>query len=159
VILLPETRPPRGTLFSGPIKFHLYTSWHNCSSCASRGRSQRVNDKIFGVVSDPYGFSRLIRWLLMVVRYICCNNRCIRVLKLFPTKKDFSRKCATEKGDPKKHLSLSVAICDWKHGNRIRSAMESSSLGKCQGYRRGSNRLVKVGRGQLWSDQSHSWTQ
>ena len=52
-------------------------------------------------------------------------------------------------------------------------ATESSSVGKCQGYRKeawllrwdnelwsiGSNRWVKVGRGQLWSDQSPSWTQ
>jgi len=38
-----------------------------------------------------------------------CHNRCIRVL-------GFS---ATEKRDPKKHLSLSVAICDQKHTNRV----------------------------------------
>ena len=76
-------------------------------------------------------------------------------------------KSATEKRDPKTHLSFSVAICDRKHANRIPRPKVSVSLvieanvkvtakrldyyigitNREQSF--GSNRRVKVGRGQL----------
>jgi len=61
-----------------------------------------------------------------------------------------------------------------KQNSATESRRSPSSLGKCQGYLKevwllrwvttlvrsfGSNRWVKAGRGQLWSDQNPSWTQ
>ena len=46
-------------------------------------------------------------------------------------------KSTTEKRDPKKHLSLSVTVCDRRRVNRIsrpKVGVSLSSLGKCQGY-------------------------
>jgi len=51
--------------------------------------------------------------------------RCIHVLGFFAAKMNFGHKSArllksaTGKRDPKKHLSLSVGICDRKQANRI----------------------------------------
>jgi len=81
-------------------------------------------------------------------------------------------KNATENRHPKKHLSLSVAICDRKHANRIPrpevgvslvvKANVKATTKKLDYYVEVtnrewsfcSNRWVKVGRGQLWSNQS-----
>ena len=58
------------------------------------------------------------------------------------------RKSATEKRNPKKHFSLSLAICDWKHVNRILQQKVGVEITNHE-QSFGSKRLIKVERGQL----------
>ena len=80
------------------------------------------------VIVYPRELSSL--WRAWCINYWLDTTRCIRVLGFFAIEMESSKvlKSATEKRNPKKHLSLLVAIDDRTHANRISRPKIGASL-------------------------------